>query len=187
MKQIIDNLKKRLRSLARAPSKADEILVEQESARSADQHTGATKRTELDQTPSRMPLTTQPVLVRQPTNVRTRKATLSKPRQNPLSVNTGTIWGSGPAAGSAPSNDPFGFDAQAPAPPGLTGTILPAAAPAQESQPRSSRSAFGHGPVVSIFGTPQAAEPAAQPASFLDPLPPFGGGGYGGDSGDRMF
>ena len=186
MKQIIDNVKKRLRSLARSPSKADELLVEQESARSAEQHGGGTKRSELDPAFSKMPLTAQP-MQRQPTNVRTRKATLSKPRQNPLSVNTGTIWGSAPAAGSASSSDPFGFDAQAPVATGLTGTILPAPPSAQESQPRHARSAFGQGPAASIFGTPQAAESAPQPASFLDPLPQFGGGGSGGDSGERMF
>jgi len=199
MKQILDNLRQRLRSLAPKRTQDEEALIERETARGVQQTGNTAKRSELDM-PARTPSTLgqlppqQPV--RPPAATRTRKAMLSKPRLNPLSVNASSIWGASPPP---PPTDPFSFDTPTPTPTFGGGSFLQPQTPS-ESSSRSSRSGSIFSAEVPaqqgpLFGTaPATAEPPtssqAQPAertSFFDPQPsPFGGPPEGG-GGDRMF
>lgn len=181
MKQILNTLKQRLRTLGSSQAHPSEANLRQAPADKAAS-SGNTKRSELD--PATASSGTKPsekaaldqAQQPPPTQSRTKKAVLSKPRQNPLHApSAGGLWGASAATSSAPAPDPLGL-AQAPADTNagaaLTGSILEpngggtsSAAPAH---PRSSPTRPG------LFG---AEAPAASRYSF------FAGAGAGEQSG----
>lgn len=140
MKQILNNLKERLRSLGAKPAEDPREATPREASMRRDA-TASAKRSELD------PASATPSSVKkpegkealdqaqqpQPSQSRTKKAVLSKPRQNPLHAPTaGGLWGASAATSAPPPADPLGL-VQSPLEAGvgaLTGSILePSPAP----------------------------------------------------------
>lgn len=196
MKQILNNLKERLRSLGTraVPDPREATLREASIEKDA---TASAKRSELDPASSTaasgkkpdakgtLEQTQQP----QPSQSRTKKAVLSKPRQNPLHAPSGGgLWGASAANSAPPPADPLGLS-QGPmegAASALTGSILepssspaggtaehhPRAAPARQSPfgaettPQSRYSFFG-----GAGGAAEQPQPLGGGSGLLDPAP----------------